>query len=61
MVGSKYLVMNLDWDYDNKTVDYSMLGYMMHQFQHVLTKAQKSPYQAPWINYGQKEKIVQNN
>ena len=62
--GSKYLGMTLDWNYDNKTIDISMPGYiekLLHRFQHIPTKVQKSPHIAARINYGQKEQMVTAN
>ena len=63
-LGSKYLGMTLDWNYDNKTVDILMPGYIekaLHRFQHVPTKVQKSSHIAARINYGQKEQMVTVN
>ncbi len=49
--GSTYLGLTLDWDYDNKTVDLSMPGYIekaLQRFQHIApTRPQHAPHH--WI------------
>ena len=61
--GTKYLGMKLDWDYQNKTVDISMPGYIkkvLQRFQHIPNRIRRSPHESPKISYGQKEQLVTN-
>ena len=60
--GSRYISLNLDWDYDKRTCDISMPGYVeraLQRFQHPMpTRPQDSPHawQAPV--YGAKTQYV---
>ena len=58
--GTLYCGISLHWDYDNKTVDISMPGYIkkvLHRFHHECTMPQHSPYQCAPKQYG---KAAQN-
>eukprot|EP00956_Cyclotella_meneghiniana_P005705 scaffold7330_cov24-Cyclotella_meneghiniana.AAC.1 len=53
--GKLYCGISLDWDYERKTVDISMPGYikkLLQRFQHELRKAQHSPYKCAPKAYG---------
>jgi hypothetical protein len=54
--GALYCGITLDWDYDNRTLDISMPGYVIKlrtKFQHKKpTKPQHSPHRAPKKQYG---------
>jgi hypothetical protein len=56
--GSLYCGITLTWDYEKRTLDIAMPGYVeaaLHRFQHsVPTKPQHSPYQATLPQYGAK-------
>ena len=62
--GLKYLGMTLDCNYNNKTLDILMPGYIekaLHLFQHIPAKVQKFPQIYARINYGQREQMVTVN
>eukprot|EP00956_Cyclotella_meneghiniana_P026599 scaffold57893_cov25-Cyclotella_meneghiniana.AAC.1 len=53
--GKLYCGISLDWDYERKTVDISMPGYikkLLQRFHHELRKAQHSPYKCAPKAYG---------
>jgi hypothetical protein len=53
--GKLYCGISLNWDYENRTVDISMPGYikkLLQRFQHELKKAQHSPYNCAPKRYG---------
>ena len=54
---------SLKWDYENRTVDLSMPGYidaMLHRFQHTSpTKPQFSPHPHRAIQYGAKQQMTE--
>lgn len=56
--GSKYVGINLNWNYNNRTLDTSVLGYVaskLNQFGHSAPKkTQHAPAIAQPIKYGQK-------
>ena len=56
--GSKYVGITLKWDYDKRTLDTSVPGYVkgaLHELQHPPpTKPQHTPAQARAIQYGKK-------
>ena len=56
--GTKYVGINLDWNYENRTLDTSVPGYVtskLDQFGHEKPKKpQHSPALAHPIKYGQK-------
>ena len=58
--GSVFCGITLDWDYENRTVDLSMPGYVekaLVRFKHPTPrKPQHAPYPAAPIEYGKKSK-----
>jgi hypothetical protein len=62
-MGLLYCGITLTWDYEKRTLDISMPGYVeaafLHRFQHsVPTKPQHSPYQATLPQYGAKVQYI---
>jgi hypothetical protein len=60
--GALYCGIKLQWDYEARTVDLSMPGYIaavLHRFQHHLPeRPQHAPYKQQPINYGAKVQFV---
>lgn len=63
--GTKYLGMTLDWDYENRTVDVSMPGYVeaaLHELQHPNPKKpQRAPSEWKAPVYGSKIQLTKPN
>lgn len=58
--GKLYCGISLDWDYENRTVDISMPGYikkLLQRFQHELKKPQHSPYKCAPRAYGKDSQL----
>ena len=62
LTGSSYIGVSLNWNYTNREVTYSMLGYilkLLKQLQYSIpTTPQYSPNLAPNINYGTKVQLA---
>jgi hypothetical protein len=60
--GKLYCGISLDWDYENKTVDLSIPGYIanaLHKFQHKQPdRPQHAPYPARTPQYGSKVQLT---
>ena len=56
--GTRYLGMNLDWDYDNCEVHVSMLGYFTEALKHFKHMSPRKPQHQPHphvlLTYGAK-------
>jgi hypothetical protein len=61
MKGS-YIGLNIEWDYNNGTVDISMPGYIeraLLRFQHNKpTTAQHSPHRSASVTYGKQQQLI---
>jgi hypothetical protein len=62
--GSPYCGLTLEWDYKNRTVDLSMLGYIkaaLHKYQHAApTRPEHAPHMWNPPVYGAKTQYVEN-
>ena len=56
-----YIEINLDWEYENRTVTFSMQNYVrkaLHKFQHIMVGGKEyPPYICSPIQYGQKSNM----